>query len=350
MKATSVAFAVSALLLAAALCFGQAKDPYRAFHRYRALAQSGKPYPGAPLKGRLIGFANIVGSFPFCVEVENNLKEHLKLAGLDLNRGWISLDNLGDPEIGLKNAELMLARKPHLFIEFQLDPLVNSIVAARFGAAGIPLLAIDQHVPGAPFVGIDNYQVALLCGRTMAGLIRERWGGWDGVDAIFLGQHQGLGEVARLRSEGVAQALAEEFDISPADPKIVRFEFVNDAPEEDGWGFAQVLADHPDAVRMAAAAINEFYVAGIITALQNAGRWEPANKIIVTMGMDEIGQVQLREGLSDAGIAFFPERYGEYVVPAVCAMLTGNPVPPYVFVKHEVITRDNLERWYPKKK
>ena len=67
------------------------------------------------------------------------------------------------------------------------------------------------------------------------------------------------------------------------------------------------------------------------------------------MGCDEIGQVQIRQGLTDAAVAFFPDRYGEYVVPAVCAILTGHPVPPYIFVENEVITKENIDRWYPKK-
>jgi ribose transport system substrate-binding protein len=330
--------------------FGQSKDPYKVFNDYRAMAESAKAYPGAPLKGKIIGFANINGTFPFCVAVENNIKEHLRRAGLDLGKGWISMDNMGDPRTGLKNAELMLARKPNFFIEFQIDPLVNNVVAAKFGAAKIPLLAIDVPIPGSPFMGCDNYKVALLCGHLMARLIREKWSGWDGVDMVVLGQVPEIGDVALLRSEGVAYALAEEFEIRPDDPKIVRFNFVNDAPEEGGWGFAEVLAAHPDAVKIAAAAINEIYMAGIIAAMQNAGRWDPANKVIVTMGADEIGRSQLREGLSDAAIAFFPERYGEYVVPAVCAILTGNPVPPYIFVENEVITKANIDQWYPKKK
>jgi ribose transport system substrate-binding protein len=339
-----------AFLLAAALAAGQTPDPYRAFNKFRAIAASGKPYPGAPLRGKVIGFANIAGTWPFCISVENSIRRQLALAGLDVARGLIVLDNMGDSETGLRNAEIMLARKPHLFIEFQVDPLVNNIVASRFAAAGIPVVAIDVPVPGAPFIGVDNFGVALLCGRVMAGLIREKWGGWHGVDAVFLGQAPRIGDVAMLRSEGVAHALAEEFGISPTDPKIIRFDFVPEAPEESGWGFSEVLAADPVPTRIAAAAINEIFMAGIITALQSAGRWSAEDSIIVTMGMDEIGQAQLREGLSDAGIAFLPERYGEYIVPAVCAILTGNAVPSHVFVRNEVITQANLDRWYPRKR
>jgi ABC-type sugar transport system substrate-binding protein len=65
--------------------------------------------------------------------------------------------------------------------------------------------------------------------------------------------------------------------------------------------------------------------------------------------VDDLGKSQIRDGLSDAGIAFFPERYGEYVIPAVCATLQGAPVPAYIFVENEVITKANIDKWYPKK-
>jgi ribose transport system substrate-binding protein len=312
------------------------------------MAASGRTYRGAPLQGKVIGFANIVGKFPFCASVENSIKEHLQRAGLDLSKGWIRMDNQNDAAIGLKNARLILAKNPDFFIEFQVYPLVNNVVALEFGAANIPVLAVDVPVPGSPYMGIDNFSVAVAAGRTMAALIREKWGGWDGVDIVFLGRLTNAGEAVFLRVEGVAHALAEEFDIDPHDPKIVRADKIPGLAEEDFGGFADVLAEHPAAVRIAATAMNEEYMSAMISAMQSAGRWDPDNTIIVTMGCDELGKAQLREGLTDAAVAFFPERYGEYIVPAICTILTGHAVPPYIFVENEVITKENIDRWYPR--
>jgi ribose transport system substrate-binding protein len=349
MKRARVVVIVATLLAVAALAVGQSKDPYRVFNQYRAMAASGRPYRGAPLTGKVIGFANIFGKLPFCASVENSIKENLQRAGLGLKNGWISMDNQYDPAIGLKNARLMLARRPDFFIEFQSYPLVNNFVASEFAAANIPILSIDVPVPGSAYVGIDNFKVALIAGRTMAALIRQRWGGWDGVDVVFLGRLTTAGEAVELRVEGVAYALAEEFGIQPDDPKIVRVDFEDGGSEEDAWGFADVLAAHPEAVRIAVATVNEEHMSGAIGAMQSAGRWNAANKIAVATGADDLGQALIRDGLLDATVAFFPERYGEYIVPAVCAILTGNPVPPYIFVENEVITRANIDRWYPRK-
>lgn len=339
---------IAGILLSASSLFAQ--DAYKVFNSYRAMAKSGKAYTGAPLKGKVVGFANIFGTLPFCISVENDIKKHLALAGGDLAKGWITMDNQYDSVIGLKNADIMLSKKPHFFIEFQADAKVNNIVAAKFGAAKIPMLAIDVGIPGSPFMGVDNWKVALMGGRQMAKLIKEKWGGWDGVDMVALAQMPAGGDVTMLRSEGFAAALAEEFGIDVKDSKIVRFDGGMGQSEQAKAAMDDVLAANPDAKRIAVTSINEQTMAGIIAAMQGAGRWDPADKIVITLGVDELGQSQIRDGSSDAGIAFFPERYGEYVIPAVCATLQGAPVPAYIFVENEVITKANIDKWYPKKK
>ena len=253
------------------------RDPYEVFNQYRAMAKAGKPYAGAPLKGKVIGFANIFGTLPFCISVENNIKDQLKLAGLDLNKGWISMDNQYDSVIGLKNADIMLSKQPNFFIEFQADAKVNNIVAGKFGAAKIPLLAIDVPIPGSPFMGVDNWKVALIGGHEMAKQIKEKFGGWDGVDMVALGQMPAGGDVVMLRSEGFAQALSEDFGIDVKDPKIVRFDGGMGQSEQAKAAMDDVLAAHPDAVKIAVTSINEQTMAGIIAALQGAGRWDPKN-------------------------------------------------------------------------
>jgi ribose transport system substrate-binding protein len=260
----------------------------------------------------------------------------------------ILMDNQYDSVIGLKNADIMLSKRPDFFIEFQSDAKVNNIVAQKFTAAGIPLLAIDVPVPGAPFMGVNNWKVAIMGGKYMAKLIKEQWGGCDKVDKVVLLQMPAGGDVTMLRSEGFAAALAEEFG-PDVEKKIVRTDGGMGQSEQAKAAMDDVLAAHPEARRIALTSINEQTMAGAIASLQTAGRWDPNNTIIITLGCDELGQSQLREGLSDASIAFFPEKYGEYVIPAVCAILQGQAVPPYIYIENEIITKENIDKFYPKK-
>ena len=180
----------------------------------------------------------------------------------------------------------------------------------------------------------------------MAGLIKKQWGGWDAVDMVVLLQMPVGGEVLMLRSEGFAAGLAEVFG-AEVEEKIVRTDGGMGQTEQAKAAMDDVLAAHPDAKKIAVTSINEQTMAGIIASLQGAGRWDPDDIIVVTLGVDELGQSQIRDGSSDAGIAFFPEKYGEFIVPAVCAILDGEAVPPWIYVSNEIITLDNIDEWYP---
>jgi ribose transport system substrate-binding protein len=244
----------------------------------------------------------------------------------------------------------MLSKKPNAFIEFQADAKANYVIGAKFGAAKIPIVAIDVAVPGAPFMGTNNYKAAVMAGPEMAKLIRKKWGGWDGVDMVALAQMPAGGTEVMLRSTGIVDALAEEFGIEKNDPKIVLFDGGMGQAEQAKAGMDDVLAAHPDAVKIAMSSVNEQTMGGLVAAVQGAGRWDLDNKIVVTFGVDDLGKSQIRDGLSDGGIAYFPEHYGEYVIPAVAALLTGNAVPAYIFTENEVINLSNVDKWYPKKK
>jgi ribose transport system substrate-binding protein len=46
-------------------------------------------------------------------------------------------------------------------------------------------------------------------------------------------------------------------------------------------------------------------------------------------------------------VAYFPERYGEQLIPLAMEMLTQRvPVPNAVFIKHQLITPANLKQHY----
>jgi ribose transport system substrate-binding protein len=318
--------------------------PYELYERYREYAKTNAPYPAHPGRGKRLGYASVFSTLPFCVEVEQNILKNATLAGFH-ETDLIMLDNHYNCDIALKNADYMFSRKPHVFIEYQADVKVNNIVAAKFTEAQIPLLAVDIPVPGAPFVGVNNWQVATMGGKHMALLIQQKWGGMDAVDLVVLLQNPAGGETTMLRSEGFATTLIETFG-PDAERKIVRINGGMGGPEEAEQAMSEVLASRRSARRIALTSINEESMQGAISALQASGRWMRDDLIVITLGVDDLGKQQIREGLSDAGVAFFPERYGEYLIPAACALLQGAPVPSHMYVENEIITRDNIERFY----
>jgi ribose transport system substrate-binding protein len=58
----------------------------------------------------------------------------------------------------------------------------------------------------------------------------------------------------------------------------------------------------------------------------------------------EIAQPQSR---LVGSVAYFPERYGESLIPLAIDIIQGKATPPAIFVKHQLVARDNLKRIYP---
>ena len=324
-----------------------AEEKVLGYEDLREYAKRGEPYPGQPGKGKKLGFANIMAGIPFCVEVQNSIVRQAKLAGFEEKDIYI-MDNQYNSTIGLQNADIMLAKHPDVFIEFQADSKVNSIVAEKFGKAGIPIIAVDVAVPGAPFMGVNNWHAAVMAGNFAADLIEKEWGGWNAVDLVILGQMPAGGEVTMLRSEGFAWALGERFGFDyQTEPKVVRGDFGMGEAEEAKAAMTNILAAHPKAKKIVITTINEETMQGALAAMEIVGRWDPGNTIVASQGCDALGRQLIHEGKIDGSIAYFPEKYGQYLVPAVCAFLLGQPVPPHLYIDNVVITRENIDQYYP---
>jgi ribose transport system substrate-binding protein len=330
--------------------FASAQSPYAAYEMFRKSAESLKPYPGQPGKGKTLGFANIMGTATFCQDVEKSIVEQAKLAGFAAKDIYI-LDNRYDAVVGLKNADVMLAKHPDVFVEFQIDASVNNIVAQKFGKAGIPVIAVDGPVPGAPFMGVNNWQAGVVGGEWAVNYIKKKWGSLDKVDLVIIGELLIAGETPKMRTHSFAYTIAQAFGIADwqKDPKFVRMDTGHDTTEEAKEAMTNLLPRYPNAKIIVMITQNDETMAGAISAMEMAGRWNADNTLVVAHGCDALGQDLVRQGKIDGDIAYFPEHYGWYIVPAVAAILQGKPVPSHMFVDNAVITKENIDKYYPKK-
>lgn len=320
------------------------RGAYALYEEYKSYAENGQAFPGAPGKGKKLAFANIVASFPFCQSVEQNIIEVAELAGFNKS-DLIILDNQVDATIGLQNADIVLSKRPDGFIEFQIDAKVNAIVGQKFKKAGIPVVAIDVEVPGSPFVGVDNYGASYQTGEWIIEQIESKWGGIDNVDLIFLGMNEQAGEAVILRSVGTKDALVEKYGESVEEK--IEMQHVAGTAESAQPVVAGIMAKYPDAENVVISTVNDQTIRGAISAVQAAGTLERENILYVAQGCDASGIEMIRNGEIDGDLAYFPEHYGWYAVPAILAMMQGQAVPPYMFVENVMITADNVDKWYP---
>ena len=81
--------------------------------------------------------------------------------------------------------------------------------------------------------------------------------------------------------------------------------------------------------------------------MQEAGRVESC--AVMGHNASPEGRAELRQpGTRLIGsVAYFPEKYGAEIVAVALDLLNRRPVPPAVFVKHQLVTPDNVDHIYP---
>jgi ribose transport system substrate-binding protein len=99
--------------------------------------------------------------------------------------------------------------------------------------------------------------------------------------------------------------------------------------------------------RLLVGAINDPSALGALRAFQEAGRAECC--AVMGQNASPEGRAELREpGTRLIGsVAYFPEKYGSEIVAVALDILHRRPVPPAVFVKHQLVTPDTVDHIYP---
>jgi len=317
------------------------------FEILKEMAMTGN-YIGDPASGQSLTFANINGVLPYCKLVEESIQQEWKLAG-GLDDDLLILDNMADPDMALDNAKIVFEKKPGVFLQFQADTHANALIGKEAAEEGIYIIAIEVPVPGFPLMGIDNYNAALLAGDWAIDAVMTVYGGWENIDRIIYLDSSGTGDRAELRILGSKNAFIERFgndgDDEVPDSKAVMFDGVITADDGE-HSIISFLNDHPEDENIVVFCLNDGVAEGIYSGAEKMGRWDPDRWLIVSHGLDDRGKEFVRSNVIDGGIAYFPERYGKYLIPAALAHIYGNPVPSYIFMENIIINSDNIDEYY----
>jgi ribose transport system substrate-binding protein len=287
----------------------------------------------------VFAFANLQRDIAFGVAVEKSIQANARAAGIEL----MIADNRLDGATALANAESFVRRRADFVIEFQTDVNFGPVIMQRFDQAGIGVVAIDIPMPGATFFGADNPRSGFLCGSYLAQVAIAHFG-LEVVKKGYLvvGELPQSGAIPAMRTNGQLagfQAVLADF---PAGQIILI-----DTKNTLQYSFQQMsnaLGRIPPGVPIMVTAINDQSATGMLRAVQRAGR--QADVLVVGNGADEL-ETLLGEEKMVASVAYFPERYGNFLVPLCLMRLAGRPVPPAVLMRHAIITRANVCQYYP---
>ena len=171
-------------------------------------------------------------------------------------------------------------------------------------------------------------------GSYLAQAAKVRFGDRALTEGYFVvGELPQSGAIPAMRTEGqIAGFLASLPGFPPE--RIIRIDTKNTLQ----YSFQQMsnaLARIPQGAPILITAINDQSVSGMLRAVQQQGRG--ADALVVGKGADELETMVAEENFI-ASVAYFPERYGNYLIPLSLMRLAGHDVPLAVTVNHVMIS------------
>jgi ribose transport system substrate-binding protein len=285
-----------------------------------------------------IGYINLSDQIPFVVIVRKSIERAAKKAGVQL----VECDSNLDAQKAINCAAQFKTQKVQGIANFQLD----ATAAPRVCAAGpkVPTVAIDIHQPPCEkvFFGANNFKAGKLSGVTLGAYAKAKWK--CAVDGLLSLNAPTAGKVVVDRENG------EIAGVKSACPNIKVTKVTTNATT-DGTiqPFTDTLSRVPGAHKLLVVATNDDQAIGAVKAAQSANRL--GDIYIGAQGGDPTawpyicGKNVYKNWVADT--AYFPQRYGDSVVPVLVNLIKGKKQPRFVYTKHQAITPKNIKTIYP---
>lgn len=261
------------------------------------------------------------------------------------SRGWELLyaDNNSDGQTAVSNAESLALRSPEFVVDMNVDASVGQTIMDIFGAAGIPVLAVDIALPGAPFFGIDSGAMGTFNGEYMAEYIKANWDGE--VDYCVLITQIASGDEVNKRVRNCAVAL-EDCGIKVG--AVEEIEGQNDTAVAQ-TRFTDFLTAHPDAQKIVVFTINENTAQGAYAAAVTANREWDVRIMSANCGTQFVEPMYESEGNMSwiATCANFPELYGEQCCQLIERYFAGETLEGSYACNMVAIDWSNIAEYYP---
>ena len=257
-------------------------------------------------------------------------------------------DNDRNREKALANAAEAVRQRLDLYVQYCADEAANAEIGELMRRAGIPVLAVNHAVPGAPLYTADDRLAGRIAGDALAKFALEAWPDRR-VVAVILGDIRNRAVRASERAEGVAAALGEKL---PRAPQTRLDSLGNPAKAE---GLLRRFAGEQPGAKMLVAALDDATALAAKAAAEAVGR--TVDTVIASQGCDRSmhGGVndkkeidpQNRGSIVLGSVAYFIDRYGYDLLPLALRLLGGEQLPPRTTTQHVLVTAANVFRIYP---
>ena len=288
-----------------------------------------------------VGYAQLSAEEPFVRAVTQGLIEAAEKLHVDL----LVTDNRADADQAIKNAEWMIERKVDFVLEFQVHYRVAPVLGDMFAKARIPTLAIDIPQPHAAYFGADNYRAGQIGGEALGNFARRKWRGH--VDRLLLLEVPISGRVPRSRMLGIVRGVRNV--LPQLSSRCIRHRDARQTQTELGGYQAtrKVLQSLSPRQSILIGALSDRCALGALRAVRETGHDHFAAIVGQGFGPDPLLETEIRRADSPliGSVAYFPERYGEKIIPLVLKWLNKEQIPPAVHTDHVLVTKENIDEF-----
>lgn len=336
-RPTILATALGALLIAAA-CTNPAASAPPSEAPSVAPSEAPSTEPSASAQSFKVGYISLGEAIPFVKLVSDNIKAEAEKAGVEI----AFCDSEIDAAKALSCAQNLKVQQVQAVLNFQLFEDSSPEICAAYG--DLPTIAIDIHQDPCEvaFMGADNTLAGELAGKYVGDALKAE--NDCTYEAVVTLDTKGAGATTEARVNGMLAGFEEA--CGPIDDAKFRSLDVGGTTDLAVTKFGDQLSAIKPGGIIVVLSLNDDMSLGAFAAARTAGRETELR--LAGQGADPTSWQEIAcnpQWLADT--AYFPERYGEILIPAVVRLLNGETIEENLFTKHEVVTKDNVRTLYP---
>lgn len=294
--------------------------------------------PSAPAEAFKVGYISLGESIPFVKLVSDSIKAEAEKANVEI----AFCDSEIDAAKALACAQNLKVQEVQAVLNFQLFEDSSPEICAAYG--GLPTIAIDIHQAPCEvaFMGADNTKAGEIAGKFVGDTLKAE--NDCEYTAVVTLDTKGAGATTEARVNGMISGFEQA--CGTIDQAKFRSLDVGGTTDLAVTKFGDQLSALAPGGIIVVLSLNDDMSLGAFAAARTAGRETELR--LAGQGADPTSWKEIAcnpQWLADT--AYFPERYGEILIPAVVKLLNGETVEKNLFTPHEVVTKDNVRTLYP---
>lgn len=227
---------------------------------------------------------------------------------------------------------------------FHVDERAGFNMIQPLHRKNIPIISIEMPYPLTYFFGVDNVDMGQQAGHVVGNWIRSNWNGY--VDKVLIATASGvIGEIPG-RFEAALNALTGYVPVSRDQILYLDSEMERAVIQSR---VVPVLEQWKEYQHIVVICINDYVASGILAAARQVGREQDIAVLSydgTPVAFEEFARPFSRLLVSPA---FYPEKYGGYLIDLALKILHGEKVPRQNFIKAQCLTRENYQDHLPER-